>query len=182
MKCEYCGEKNANVKYTQIVNGVKKEMSLCSECADKLGITQEMNFNMGMNFPSLLGSFLEDYDNSLLPGFTKTKQLTCENCGMTYEDFINHGMLGCINCYDVFEDRMDSLLKNIQSANRHIGRRGRVWNKEAATTKEIVPKKEMKKQEESKLDVLKKQLKIAIKEEKYEEAAKIRDKIKKMEK
>ena len=33
MLCENCGENEANVRYTQIVNGVKKEMKLCDKCA-----------------------------------------------------------------------------------------------------------------------------------------------------
>ena len=32
MVCQNCGKNEANVKYTQIVNGVKKEMVLCEEC------------------------------------------------------------------------------------------------------------------------------------------------------
>lgn len=38
MVCQNCGKNEANVKYTQIVNGVKKEMVLCEECAEKMGI------------------------------------------------------------------------------------------------------------------------------------------------
>ena len=36
MVCQNCGKNEANVKYTQIVNGVKKEMVLCEECAEKM--------------------------------------------------------------------------------------------------------------------------------------------------
>ena len=39
MKCQNCGRKEANVKYTQIINGVKKEMILCSECAKELDLS-----------------------------------------------------------------------------------------------------------------------------------------------
>ena len=38
MLCENCGENEANVRYTQIVNGVKKEMHLCDKCSKELGI------------------------------------------------------------------------------------------------------------------------------------------------
>ena len=38
MLCQNCGKNEANVRYTQIVNGNKKEMVLCQECAEKMGI------------------------------------------------------------------------------------------------------------------------------------------------
>ena len=37
MKCQNCGRKEANVKYTQIINCVKKEMNLCEDCAKEIG-------------------------------------------------------------------------------------------------------------------------------------------------
>lgn len=48
MVCQNCGKNEANVKYTQIVNGVKKEMVLCEECAEKMGIS-----NFKVNMPTI---------------------------------------------------------------------------------------------------------------------------------
>ena len=55
MLCENCGENQANVKYTQIVNGVKKEMHLCEKCANELGIGN-MNFDMPFGFSRLFNN------------------------------------------------------------------------------------------------------------------------------
>ena len=44
MLCQNCGKNEANIRYTQIVNGVKKEMALCSECAEKLGVENPSTF------------------------------------------------------------------------------------------------------------------------------------------
>ena len=38
MLCQNCGKNEVNFRYTQIVNGVKKEMALCDKCAKKLGL------------------------------------------------------------------------------------------------------------------------------------------------
>lgn len=35
MLCQNCGKNEANIRYTQIINGVKKEVALCSDCASK---------------------------------------------------------------------------------------------------------------------------------------------------
>ena len=40
MKCENCGKNEANVKYTQIINGEKKQMFLCEECSKKLEVSK----------------------------------------------------------------------------------------------------------------------------------------------
>ena len=101
MLCENCGENEANVKYTQIVNGVKKEMRLCENCANKLGIG-DMDFNMPINLSSFLTDFWDDSQDGFLPEFTTTQELKCDECGMTYNEFVNTGKFGCAKCYDIF--------------------------------------------------------------------------------
>ena len=197
MLCQNCGKNEANVRYTQIVNGVKKEMILCEDCARKLGIG---NFKMRMplHFSNLLGNLFEDYDEGLLPSFIKENSRECDSCGTLYDDFINTGLLGCADCYDMFEDRLDPMLKNIQGNTKHIGRKPLNINEkmknigdnfsrnkadEKSSAKESVgsqnnseDNKENDKQE--KIQELNKELSKAIEEERYEDAAKIRDEIK----
>lgn len=176
MLCENCGKNYANVKYTQIINGVKKEISVCEECSKKLGI-DHLNFDMPIDFSSYLGEFFGGYENTdLLPIIKEEKQLKCPSCEMTFEEFINDGKFGCQECYKTFKEKIDTLLKDIHGANRHIGRLGKI-NENVKLKKEKIETKE-----DDKLTKLKKELKQAIKEEKYEEAAKIRDEIKKLEK
>jgi protein arginine kinase activator len=179
MLCENCGENEANVKYTQIINGVKKQMLLCDKCSKELGISH-MDFNMPINLSSFLGEIFGDNENVSLPGFVDKNSLTCDECGMTYDEFINTGKFGCANCYDAFSSKIDSILKNLQGANTHIGRKTRVTKN--VLNKEEVIKSEKEDTKKSKLDTLKDDLKKAIAEERYEDAANIRDEIKKLEK
>ena len=184
MLCENCGENEANVKYTQIINGAKKEMKLCEHCANELGIG-EMDFSMPISLSSFLGEFFENEEEDFLPEFTKTKELRCEQCGMTYDEFTHTGKFGCANCYNTFSDKIEAILKNLHVANRHVGRRGKIVNStlDKANIKKEEQKQERKQDNEIyKIDFLKKDLKQAIKEERYEDAAHIRDEIKKLEK
>ena len=128
-------------------------MHLCEECSRKLGIAQDMDFKIpALDFSNFFGSFLEDFNTpDFMPLLNEVKQLKCDSCGSTFEDIIDTGRYGCPNCYDVFEDRMDPILKKLQGA-------------------------------QSKMDTLQEELKKAIKEERYEDAAKIRDEIKKLSK
>lgn len=51
MLCDNCGKKEANVHYLRNINGIKKEMNLCEECSEKLGINN-IGFNMPIDFSS----------------------------------------------------------------------------------------------------------------------------------
>ena len=180
MLCENCGKREANVRYSENINGVKKEMHLCEECSRKLGITDRMDFRMpSLDFSNFFGSFLEDFSTpDFMPLLNEVKLVKCDSCGSTFEDIINTGRYGCANCYDVFEDRMDPILKKLQGANRHNGRLGKISDNNVKFEKKDEQRSENK--ADSKLEKLQEDLKQAIKEERYEDAAKIRDEIKKM--
>lgn len=182
MKCQKCGKNNANVRYTEIINGVKKEYILCEECAEKYGFNQKMNFDIPMNFGSLFGEFFDEYNSrpNLLNSFSDVREIKCKKCGTTYNDFIESGKFGCENCYSVFSNRLDGVLKKIQGDNVHKGRKGKDSNlKIDYKAKQKVDNVNSKK---TKLEELKQKLDDAIKEERYEDAADLRDEIKKLEK
>lgn len=191
MKCENCGKKDANVKYTQIINGEKKQMFLCDECGEKLGIDSSMHINMPIDFSSFLSDFFDDVD-AITPMPMLERELRCQKCGLTFDDFMNTGKFGCSNCYDEFEGRIDPILKNIHGSNRHIGRLGNVIGENNIAKDNEVVKGSYEQQESENrngkndkklqhIEELKSDLKLAIKEERYEDAAKIRDEIKKEE-
>lgn len=187
MLCQNCGKNEANVRYTQVINGVRKELNLCSDCARKLGVDR---IDIPMDFTSFLGDFFNDYaESSLLPSFS-IDNVKCKTCGMTYNDFIDTGMFGCSDCYDTFSGPIDSLLKNLHGTAKHIGRGaknvddllGKNAKSKTKNNSKLSGKNKAENSENSELENLQKQLDKAIKEERYEDAAKIRDKIKEMNK
>lgn len=187
MLCQNCGKEEVNFKYTQVVNGVKKEIVLCDKCAKELGL-ESLDFNIPINFSSFLGNFFDELeDTSVFPTLAKKEELKCENCGNTYSDFINSGKFGCPNCYPTFELAVDSLLKNLHGTSSHIGRKSKKAGIAAPNIRNETPikvkpkvKETNKNSDQVKVLDLEKQLNIAIKEERYEDAAKLRDEIKKI--
>ena len=177
MLCENCGKNEANIKYTEVINGSKKEMHLCEECSKKLGI-EEMNFDIpSLDFSSFFGDLLNEYDeNAFLPSYIKENKLECNKCGMTFDEFTNVGKFGCDECYNVFSRKIDTMLKNIHGDNRHVGRIGKI-NKNKSTNLN----KENELPGNNRIQELREKLKQLVREEKYEEAAKVRDEIKKEE-
>ena len=182
MMCDNCGKRNANVRYSENINGRKKELNLCEECSKKLGIVQ-MDFSMPIDFSSFFGGFIDDFGTTeFMPMINEIKTLKCNNCGYTFEEISNIGKLGCKDCYDIFEDRLDSIIKRIQGAKHHVGRIGKTIDRKIDSKinndKDSEEKKDVK--SEAKLEKLQEELKQAVKDERYEDAAKIRDEIKKL--
>lgn len=167
MLCDNCGKHEASVKLTQIINGKKTEMMICEECGRKMGIT-DIGFEMPIDISNFFSDFEIDNEN-YMPFNTIPQEVKCKKCNMTYQEFLDNGKIGCEECYKTFENKIDSILKRIQGTNKYIGRKASI-----SETNEV---KETK--TNSKLEELRAKLKQAIKEEKYEEAAKIRDEIKK---
>lgn len=199
MLCDNCGKREANVRYSENINGKKKELNLCEECSKKLGIGK-MDFNMPIDFSSFFGGLVEDFMTpEFMPLFDDVKLLKCDECGYTFNDIVNTGKLGCANCYSTFEERLDPIIKKIQGSNMHVGRTGKIIDdkigKKFNIENNIQDKEESKTESEKEaksnntnndkkleLDKLQEDLKSAIKDERYEDAARIRDKIKELEK
>ena len=60
MLCERCKIREANIKYTEVINGVKTEHNLCAQCAKELDFGQysaifDGDFPLGKLLSGLLG-------------------------------------------------------------------------------------------------------------------------------
>lgn len=181
MLCERCGKNPATVHYTQVINGVKYEVNICSECAKEIGAAMGNSFqgmmqgfmpiffNTGMfTEPFGLGNFLSGFMDWGLPTELDEKDLKCDTCGMTYSQFKKTGFLGCPQCYSTFRDRLNPLIKRIHGSNAHVGKVPRRTGGDLRIKKEI--------------EDLKAQLDESVKREEFEKAAELRDKIKELEK
>ena len=141
-------------------------MHLCSECVAELGIMDEFSAE----------SFFADsfFGNFLGAGIPAMKVLSgvdrCEYCGSSFNDIVKSGMVGCANCYKKFEDKLEPSILKIHGNTRHLG-------KNVSYTVEE-DEKEKAEESENGLESLKEQLRQAIKEQRFEDAAVLRDKIK----
>ena len=178
MLCDNCGENEATVRYTEIINGNKREMRLCEECSRKLGINN-MDLRLPIDFSSFFGDLISEYEQAeALPMFSNPIELKCDRCNTTYREFLDTGKLGCADCYDTFQNKITTVLKRIQGNAEYLGRKS--LNNGEIEEKKDKDNVKTKKQEKQKIS-LEEELKLAIKEERYEDAAKIRDEIKKQE-
>lgn len=167
MKCQKCGANNANTHVKTIINGEFKEYDLCSDCAKKMGYTNVFS-DMEDEFSNFLGSFF----GNVLPA--RTQATRCEFCGTTYPEIAKTGHVGCAKCYDVFADELYPSIRRIHGNTTHCGKN----SKQAENAKAEKPVEQTK---EDKIKALKAELDKAVKEQNFEHAAELRDKIKEME-
>ena len=161
MLCELCKQSQATVHLTEIINDQMSELHLCEACANQKGAQVESHFGLA----DLL-SGLADYGKTSEPEEVSTK--ACASCGMTYDDFRKVGRLGCADCYATFKRSLGSLLKRIHGSPIHVGK---------SPARLLKPAKIAK----SELLELKRKLEKAIQDEAFEEAARVRDQIRRIE-
>lgn len=163
MMCEDCGKKPSTFHMTEIINGTSKETNLCEDCASK---SEEFAFNPSFSIQNLLAGLLD------IPGEKEIKtdkidDICCKNCGTSYEEFKRKGKFGCSKCYESFRVQLEPLLKKIHGHDTHIGKIPKRTGGKIKIKKDI--------------SSLKSNLQVAIQNEEFEEAAVLRDEIKKLQ-
>jgi len=149
------------VHLTEIVNDQMTELHLCEVCANEKGAQVESHFGLA----DLLAGLADVGKTADVEEEAAVK--TCANCGMTYDDFRRVGRLGCAECYTTYKRSLASLLKRIHGAPHHVGKAPIHVLKTPAAKVELAE--------------LKRRLERAIDMEEFEEAARLRDRVREME-
>jgi protein arginine kinase activator len=164
MQCQICNKRTATIHLTEISEGVRNEMHICEQCAAEQGIAAQSQMSINELLSNLLAS--QPSDEELLAGADEVS--ACPNCGFTLDRLRKDGTLGCPHDYEVFQH---SLLPLIQHA--HNGRSthcGKVPSKVPCEMKKLVE-----------LSSLRQELEQAVRNEDYERAAELRDRMKQQE-
>lgn len=159
MVCQRCTQSKATVHITDTVPE-KRERHLCEDCAEKEGVIIKQKFTAS---------------NDILKQFIKQKvgagsgdDLSCALCGLTFREFQTKGTLGCPNDYVAFAPLLMPLIERAhEGATQHAG-------------KSPIPNNTLA-QKRTGLIKLRRELQDALEHENYEQAARVRDKIKDME-
>ena len=167
MLCDVCKQKKATVFLTQIVKGEMQKVNLCEGCSKEKGVTDPTGFALA----EMLLGFGHGEKIETVP-----QEKTCAACGMPHTTFRKTGRLGCAKCYTVFGDGMDNLLKAMHKGTSHIGKvpAGRTAAKLAPPAAAPVPSAEPN------IPQMRAALEAAIATEQFEEAARLRDEIRRL--
>lgn len=173
MLCEKCGKNEANVYIKNVVNGETTEMHLCGECANEQGLfKQAVNPFYGMSgffddFGSAFQGFFPGLASPAASGRSLPSGTTCPVCGASAQDIARTGRAGCADCYSVFDAVLGPAVKRIHGDASHTGA------VPGSAGAELSRKR--------RLTELKHELKAAIKNEAFEDAARLRDEIRSLE-
>ena len=155
MKCQRC-PKQATYHITEVLGEDKfDEAHLCEDCAKKY-------LHEPQPKPAGKGAPAAEEAEAEAPGGKP-----CEACGLKFVEFRNHGRLGCPHDYDAFRDDLVPLLESVHGDTRHTGKSPRRLPKAKAGQVELAR--------------LRRKLQQFVTEEKYEDAARVRDRIKELE-
>ena len=176
MLCDECGKNKATVHLTEIVNELITKLNLCESCAKQKGAEVEQHFGIADLLSALSDTEQQQAASAAAsgaPATASTSKNKCSRCGLAYEDFKRIGRLGCGECYKAFRTSLAPLLKRIHGSNQHIGK--------SPSAQAVDERKTVSKRQEE-LETAKLELQKSIRNEEFEEAAALRDKIKFLEK
>ena len=115
MQCDVCKQKKATVFLTQIINGDMQKVNLCEACAKENHITDPTGFSLAEKLMGMGVTHGEKIE-------TQPQERACPACGMPQTTFLKTGRLGCAKCYTTFGDGLDNLLKAMHKDVRHKGK------------------------------------------------------------
>ena len=181
MLCERCKIREANIRYTEIINGIKTEHNLCSHCAREMDFGQyaailDGEFPLGKLLSGLLG-LEDDEEETDVRG-----KVVCPTCGTSFDDFVENSRFGCPDCYSVFDPLISDHIRHLQGSEKHVGKHPAGFQPDPAVIGEAAgpgedPVNIPELSKEEKIRLMEARLKDAVRREEYEEAAKLRDEI-----
>jgi protein arginine kinase activator len=168
--CTACQKAIATIVVMDLSEGsVTGSQHVCAECAEVLGIAPAKP-------PKLPSAMLEDLLGGFKPekdpkGHSRETPRTecCPGCGMAPAVFRAKGRLGCPRCYTTFRTDLMPLLQRIHESQTHTGRLPSTMSQAPAP---IDPQD---------LSDLRQKLEDAVRGERYEEAAELRDQLRRAE-
>lgn len=114
------------------------------------------------------------------------KASACAGCGLTFVQFRESGRVGCPACYEAFESRLGPMIERAQEGGtHHVGKSpkrliGALSDAGADRAAQLAKIEGSSKAKLAKLDVLSRQLRAALDGERFEQAAIIRDEMRRL--
>jgi len=173
MKCDLCHVNEATIHLIKIQGDRVERVNLCKECAKKFSFLSDENFyeDLAGILYKLLGEGSDNLsykkDKKFWKNLKYARNRKCPYCGTDLNTIKRSGKVGCSNCYSEFKNELFPVIMSIQ---------GSLENKSKIpvnTTRKIKLEKSLRD--------LKNKLQNEIVIENFEEAAKIRDRIRRLE-
>jgi protein arginine kinase activator len=164
MKCQQC-DKPATFHITELTGGKPQELHLCEEHARQY-------LTASSEEPAGAGGMAAALAQQMAIGQTaeelaRLDQQSCPVCGITFFEFRSQGRLGCPHDYVCFQAQLEPLITNIHGESEHVGKHPHRPGGGSEKRTQLIR--------------LRREMKEAIDEERYERASALRDEIQRIE-
>ncbi len=163
--CELCGEEPATMHLLRVVDGTISHTHLCARCAEGVA-EQTEGLALVLAVPSMLRGLhkaTKDPDEAATAASSGREDRFCGVCGTTLSDLRESGMVGCANCYQVFEEHLEATLRRDAEPMEHLGKVPLRGPESDSLRHEIMR--------------LERMLRELVEHERFEEAAGVRDRL-----
>jgi protein arginine kinase activator len=168
MICENCNQRPSKVTVTQVQNGEQVQRHFCEVCAQKLHPFHTDFQQDPLSLHQLLSNWFGVQENAQVQQRPLPKPQACHSCGWTFRQFLNQGKFGCATCYESFHEQLPSVFKRLHNGNvKHVGKAPGAFGQTLQIKKQI--------------ETIRIQMKSAIEDENFEEAARLRDEARSLE-
>ncbi|MEO1716288.1 MAG: hypothetical protein AAFR76_04175 [Planctomycetota bacterium] len=177
MKCDRCG-REATIEEVTKVGQTYVYKHLCEACLAEEGAVSSDSSQAKSSIVSIAAK--------QKPRAAAQQAMDCAHCGLNFAEFRESGRLGCPACYETFEKRLSPMIERAQEGGtHHIGKApkrmlssipGDGPDRLAAMDRLLGETKERRK----KLERLGAQLQAALAGERFEQAALIRDEMRRL--
>ena len=159
MLCQRCNKNEATIHITEVSDGEHQESHLCEQCAEENGAVVKTPTTINQ----LLSSFIMAHS-----GVAELAEVSCPECGISFLEFRQNGLLGCANDYEVFSQPLEGLLTRVHGQEtHHVGKAPARGGTKQKRNMELLR--------------MRRELAEAVESEEYEKAAQLRDRLKEFE-
>ncbi len=158
MNCEVCGLRSATHVFVEVTRDSRVEKRVCEPCAWKLAVAIPEDTALRPSGPR----------KKVLPPGKENLDVVCPRCGRRYADVKKTLLVGCAECYAAFLENLRAFLKKLH--DEEVVYRGRAYAHDPHR-RALLERRQQ----------LLAQLEELVAQERFEEAARIRDTLKQIE-
>jgi protein arginine kinase activator len=163
--CQGCGEQEASIRFTEVSREGRSSLELCQRCAVERGAVLSAGDAEMADTRQIWKRVMLEFSQSQPD--RSDSGLACPACRLEFADFERESRLGCPQCYQTFMGDMTRLLKDYHGDSLHRGKVPYDIGRRIDLRRKILNVKES--------------IHLAVRDERFEEAARLRDEVRDLE-
>ena len=171
--CQSCQKQPAVVEFIQVTGTVRRELSLCRDCAMTHGMAAQITAFQQIS--QQIFEQMKPLEETPLGGM-EPHVAPCSHCGLSFDEFIRTGLLGCEHCYRDFSPVLGTILRRLHGVSHMSTGEGISMNALSEKTEHV--SESILSSNNTLREELEMKIELALLEENYEAAAKLRDQLK----